>query len=985
MSTDQLKLRWLAANGDAKELQIFLATFFDLNKEDFLSFINDTTAIDIGNDLVNDKSPFVSAVIAESVSCMELLLKYGAEPHRVDSLGRSPLHWAVFHDKYKSVKLLLAVPVDQMTQDLEGQTALMLSTTNKSTKNCQALLKAHVHPPFLIDLPDVRGMSALFWAAYNGSLEHVKLLLKYKPSMNMIDLEGKSVLHWGVAGGNVEIARLLLWEEFIDLQDKDLRTCLHIAVGSMDLAMTQFLLRNTNCDPTIQDDVGRTPLHWAAQLNRPDILRELISARGAQQYYTVDLQHSTALHYVVQHNDAQLVHALLFDPNVRDLADNLGKTALIWAATANYDKCVEALLTRKYLDNGQVDVNVHDSKGSMAIHAAAVAGAAEICAMLLSSGAAPNSPDAEGLSPIFYAAEQGHVDTVNVLLEYDANPSQTDDEGRNSLHFAALSSFADVCELLVSKGQVDPNSVDSNGRSAIQTAGFVGSLDCVNVLLSYGADPDMQDVEGMTALMWAASGGFLECCKSLVLTGHAQINTLEFHSDHFTAYDFAVAGNHMKVAKFLKLNGGLSSTEIRHQCADRIKAFWKAYQFRKSFISAWNIKQVRVHPPPAPVVVKKEVEVPPEPKPKKEKPPKKQPPPEEPKPEPPPPPPVVVKPKTPPPVVVKQVTPPPPPPPVIKKPATPPLVVEPEPPRPDADINARLRARRERERMQLVRRKMDAAVVIQRAWRCFRFRRNMRGPVSPKKHHVPHQPKKAPTPQPPPKQEYTEYEREVAALVIQLAWRKHMRRRLKSHMDLRLKKRSEILRAIMERQRRKRQEKAYLSMVPHVTQWAPASKHVPTPGEAPLPPSLAITSFNMAVSIYRAHCGIGQADEFNPEKLLQSVNVRYDHLMSQQASRTKFPLRSEMGLAGTPVQSKSTISTPTTRSPAYRSSPLQSSLLLSPAPSKPTYSPIPQANAIKSPIQLSAKSSTLSVGKAKKSSSSSSLNKSTYLPSIYTS
>ena len=41
--------------------------------------------------------------------------------------------------------------------------------------------------------------------------------------------------------------------------------------------------------------------------------------------------------------------------------------------------------------------------------------------------------------------------------------------------------------------------------------------------------------------------------------------------------------------------GGLSSTEIRHQCADRIKAFWKAYQFRKSFISAWNIKQVRVH------------------------------------------------------------------------------------------------------------------------------------------------------------------------------------------------------------------------------------------------------------------------------------------------------------------------------------------------------------------------------------------------------
>ncbi len=58
----------------------------------------------------------------------------------------------------------------------------------------------------------------------------------------MIDLEGKSVLHWGVAGGNVEIARLLLWEEFIDLQDKDLRTCLHIAVGSMDLAMTQVCM-----------------------------------------------------------------------------------------------------------------------------------------------------------------------------------------------------------------------------------------------------------------------------------------------------------------------------------------------------------------------------------------------------------------------------------------------------------------------------------------------------------------------------------------------------------------------------------------------------------------------------------------------------------------------------------------------------------------------------------------------------------------------
>jgi hypothetical protein len=191
--------------------------------------------------------------------------------------------------------------------------------------------------------------------------------------------------------------------------------------------------------------------------------------------------------------------------------------------------------------------------------------------------------------------------------------------------------------------------------------------------------------------------------------------------------------------------------------------------------------------------------------------------------------------------------------------------------------DAQARARAERIRLNELRRKVHAARIIQRNYRSYMFRRRL--PRRFFKGQPVNRPiiKASPAPAHKPKntREYTVHEQEIAALVIQLAWRQHARRMLKVSPEDRLIRRSVILRKYLAAARDTRLRMAYKTMVPQVHSWQP-SLQSPTRTMVDIP-SPAITSFNMAVSIYRYHCGDG-IESFDPAQLLQSVNDRMANL-----------------------------------------------------------------------------------------------------------
>ena len=103
-----------------------------------------------------------------------------------------------------------------------------------------------------------------------------------------------------------------------------------------------------------------------------------------------------------------------------------------------------------------------------------------------------------------------------------------DGYGRAALHYAAEKD-PECLELLLSHG-ADPNIRDSNQGTAAHWASFKNNAECLHLLLQNGADVNARDFNNATPLSWAAMKGNLETMKVL-LEYNANVSIAN-HSGH---------------------------------------------------------------------------------------------------------------------------------------------------------------------------------------------------------------------------------------------------------------------------------------------------------------------------------------------------------------------------------------------------------------------------------------------------------------------
>ncbi|GMP94648.1 hypothetical protein CsSME_00044030 [Camellia sinensis var. sinensis] len=87
-----------------------------------------------------------------------------------------------------------------------------------------------------------------------------------------------------------------------------------------------------------------------------------------------------------------------------------------------------------------------------------------------------------------------------------------------SLCFAAMRGDDLLLHQLLKRG-MDPNELDSNGRTPLHIAASKGSVECVLLLLDYGADPNRKDSEGNVPIWDAILGRHESVIKKLVNNG----------------------------------------------------------------------------------------------------------------------------------------------------------------------------------------------------------------------------------------------------------------------------------------------------------------------------------------------------------------------------------------------------------------------------------------------------------------------------------
>ncbi|CAA0838345.1 Potassium channel AKT1 [Striga hermonthica] len=119
-----------------------------------------------------------------------------------------------------------------------------------------------------------------------------------------------------------------------------------------------------------------------------------------------------------------------------------------------------------------------------------------------------------------------------------------------SLCFAAAREDDLLLHHLLRRG-LDPDELDSNGRTALHIAASKGSLECILLLLDYGADPNRKDSEGNVPLWDAILGNHEPVIKILVDNG-ATLSS----GDVGQLACFAAEQNNLELLKEISKHGG---------------------------------------------------------------------------------------------------------------------------------------------------------------------------------------------------------------------------------------------------------------------------------------------------------------------------------------------------------------------------------------------------------------------------------------------
>lgn len=128
---------------------------------------------------------------------------------------------------------------------------------------------------------DDSGRTALHYAAINGNLQIIAILVKASAKLNVTDALGNTPLHLAADRGQTEAATLLLEVGAeVDPQNRDGMTPLMIAASRGNLELVRALLAK-GASTAKTDYTGRDALGWAQDSHRPAVVQAIARAQRA--------------------------------------------------------------------------------------------------------------------------------------------------------------------------------------------------------------------------------------------------------------------------------------------------------------------------------------------------------------------------------------------------------------------------------------------------------------------------------------------------------------------------------------------------------------------------------------------------------------------------------------------------------------------------------------------------------------------------------
>jgi ankyrin repeat protein len=215
--------------------------------------------------------------------------------------------------------------------------------------------------------------------------------------------------------------------------DESKNDVFHWVAGEGSPEMITAVLKAYPGQLNARDSTGKTPLHAAAQLNKPAAVRILVRCGASLEMR--DESGNTPLHLAIRYATeeqpgipAAALELLNLGANI-EATNESGYTPLLLAVHIDDEE--------RFLDLVDLGANLHatDKFGRNALHLAAM-GSNRVIPVLLEHGFAMDAFDSEGLTPMHYSmARYGSID---LLVSLGGQVDTCDANGRTLLHLTGV-------------------------------------------------------------------------------------------------------------------------------------------------------------------------------------------------------------------------------------------------------------------------------------------------------------------------------------------------------------------------------------------------------------------------------------------------------------------------------------------------------------------------------------------------------------------
>uniref|UniRef100_A0A8H7KDA5 NACHT domain-containing protein n=1 Tax=Bionectria ochroleuca TaxID=29856 RepID=A0A8H7KDA5_BIOOC len=269
-----------------------------------------------------------------------------------------------------------------------------------------------------------------------------------------------------------------------------LRQTVKVKASFMALFLPASSLMRTNRKILLQVQRPVTGLHLAVHFKLTSTVKILLEESGpnldtdspfAPDPDARDWYSQTPLTWAAQAGREEIVKILLSKPNVNpNSKDRINQTPLLVAAKGGFLGVVKLLLSTK-----GIEPDVKDVDDQTPLAWAAAGGEDEIVKLLVSTpGVDVESRDWSNGTPLTLAAFANHVKTMEILLSLpNVDPNSRDNDERTPLAWAAYNGMRAAVELLLATPNVELSPKDKAGQTPVLLAARNGHREIVEMLM----------------------------------------------------------------------------------------------------------------------------------------------------------------------------------------------------------------------------------------------------------------------------------------------------------------------------------------------------------------------------------------------------------------------------------------------------------------------------------------------------------------------